>query len=51
VFARDGAEVTADGRTNSLIVRGDAKTVARVDALLLQFDVPDAAPAPPKPKR
>ncbi|MBN9521466.1 sigma-70 family RNA polymerase sigma factor [bacterium] len=42
VFDRDGVDITADDRTNSVIVRGNARAVARVRALLTELDVPAA---------
>ncbi len=40
VFDRDGVDITADDRTNSVIVRGNERAVARVRALLMELDVP-----------
>jgi hypothetical protein len=51
VFARDGVDLTADERTNSVIVRGDARAIDRVRALLAELDTPAAETRPPAPKR
>ncbi|WP_202920995.1 secretin N-terminal domain-containing protein [Urbifossiella limnaea] len=51
MFGRDAVEFTADERTNSLIVRGDARVIERVRALVVELDTVAGDATRPNPKR
>ncbi|MFO0796217.1 MAG: sigma-70 family RNA polymerase sigma factor [Gemmataceae bacterium] len=51
VFGRDAVEFTADERTNSLIVRGDARVIERARALVAELDTVTGDATRLNPKR
>lgn len=53
VFAKEAPKITADERSNALIVRADADTIKQIEDLLKKLDAdgPDVTPPVPKAKR